>query len=439
MRVVLTILCVGLFSSLCFSATIYVPDNYPTIQDAINASVNGDTIIVRPGTYVENIYFLGKAITVTSEKGSEVTIIDGNQAESVVNFFRGEGLDSVLDGFTVTNGDGGGGGIYCERSSPTITNNVITLNTAINGGGILCIQGSPSIMNNNIISNTTTGSGGGIFLLSTDKTICTNNVIASNTAAFYGGGIISLLNYQNITNNTICSNVAGVYGGGIACTVPHFMDIKNTILWDNNASVGPEVYFSGTVTISHSDVYGGRSSFHGATGAALNWGSGMIDADPLFAQPTSDDFHLTWPSPCHNAGDNTAVTDLFDFEGDPRIVGTVDMGADEFYYHLYSTGDVLPGSPINIKVVGAPGFPAFLGLGTGIQDPPQSTPHGDLWLKMPLAKSWQLGAIPWTGILSITKNVPSGWPSGSQHPFQALIGTWGGTATLTNLMTLRVE
>ena len=58
------------------AATIYVPDDYPTIQGAINAAVDFDTIIVRPGTYVENIDFAGKAITVKSEDGPDVTVID---------------------------------------------------------------------------------------------------------------------------------------------------------------------------------------------------------------------------------------------------------------------------------------------------------------------------------------------------------------------------
>ncbi|MHC4943461.1 MAG: right-handed parallel beta-helix repeat-containing protein, partial [Planctomycetota bacterium] len=104
----IAVLCVP---ALAFSDTIYVPDDYPTIQQAIDAAVNGDTIIVRPGTYVENIDFKGKGTTVQSSHGPEVTVINGeNPANpdlgSVISFHNGEGLDAVLDGFTLTQGTG---------------------------------------------------------------------------------------------------------------------------------------------------------------------------------------------------------------------------------------------------------------------------------------------------------------------------------------------
>jgi hypothetical protein len=581
-------------STVAFSATIYVPDNYPTIQDAINASANGDTVIVRPGTYVENIDFVGKAITVQSEQGATVTTIDGNQAGSVVIFQSGEGPASVLEEFTLANGTGTlngtdligggiccigasptikgniikdnvvnspvyqslGGGICCKGSSPAIERNIITGNLSqIFGGGISCYQNSsPAILNNtisdnncyygggiscyvdsspvvtnNIISghtggimgggiscyqdssptitnNTITGnsahSGGGINCYISSSPVITANIITWNSSGSYGGGISSMHSsspyissnlimwndvYGNwggsgggifcesatianniimgnvadasyfdgggggiacqdtviITNNTIFENKADI-GGGIGC-FDASLTISNTILWKNTAPKGKEIYLGTTfipttLLISYSDVHGGAASVQVEPGCSVVCGLGLIDADPLFADPTNNDFHLTWPSPCRNTGDNIAVTELYDFEGDPRIVGTVDMGADEFYYHLYSVGDVLPGSPIDLKVVGAPGFPTLLALGTGIQDPPQSTPHGDLWLTMPLAKSWQLGQIPGDGILVFPATIPSGWPSGSTHPFQALVGPWGGGATrLTNLMTLTVE
>jgi serine protease len=85
------------------AATIYVPDNYATIQGALDACVNGDEIIVRPGTYYEVVDFVGKAVTLKSEMGPEVTIVDGEQRDWGIMMFRNfEGPDSVLEGFTIT-------------------------------------------------------------------------------------------------------------------------------------------------------------------------------------------------------------------------------------------------------------------------------------------------------------------------------------------------
>jgi len=64
------------------AATLYVPDDYTTIQSAIDAAGGGTTILVRPGTYLENLDFKGKAITVRSELGPDVTSIDGGSPAS---------------------------------------------------------------------------------------------------------------------------------------------------------------------------------------------------------------------------------------------------------------------------------------------------------------------------------------------------------------------
>ena len=155
MRLVIFLALSIIVSTTAFSATIYVPDNYPTIQDAIDAAVDGDTVIVRAGTYVENIDFLGKAITVKSEQGPAATTIDGNSTNTVVTFQSGETLDSVLDGFTITNGSAShGGGIYCGGydSSPTIMNNIISFNGKY---GIYCSlpESSPEIAHNDVYGN----------------------------------------------------------------------------------------------------------------------------------------------------------------------------------------------------------------------------------------------------------------------------------------------
>ena len=88
------------------ASTINVPKDQPTIQAGINAANNGDTVLVAPGKYGENINFIGKAITVTSAEGPKVTIIDGNAAAPVAAFITNEGAQSVLNGFTLQNGVG---------------------------------------------------------------------------------------------------------------------------------------------------------------------------------------------------------------------------------------------------------------------------------------------------------------------------------------------
>jgi len=132
LRVILPLaLIVSLFShGMTVGATIYVPDDYGTIQKAIIASVNGDVVIVRSGTYYENIDFIGRAITVKADEQGPVATIDGSGLGRVVSFRSGEGRDSALEGFTITNGKGPqGGGVWCYYSSPTIRGNVIANNS----------------------------------------------------------------------------------------------------------------------------------------------------------------------------------------------------------------------------------------------------------------------------------------------------------------------
>jgi len=474
-----------LLSATAYSATIWVPDDYPTIQGAIDASSSGDTVIVRPGTYVENIDFVGKAITVKSEQGARVTTIDGNQAGSVAVFQSGEGLDSRLTGFSLTNGSGrldssgdvSGGGIYCESSSPTITDNSITANIVVDhgggmfissgnptvirctfnensatyGGGMYTIDGAPLIVQCRFHKNFASSRGGGIrTVVSGSKLIdcmftynvtdhkgggmensssnieVINCTFIGNDAAFAGGGIYSYLSDFEAINCTLSRNDSS-WGGGLfnhTCSPT----ATNCIVWGNRPEEIADYNYSYPV-VTYSCIQGGYS------------GTGNIDADPLFADLANGDCHLTWSSPCRGAGDNSAITELYDFEGDPRIaLGTVDMGADEYYYRLYHMGDVVPGSPIDIKVVGYPTAPVTLYLGSGLADPPYSTEHGDFFLNWPPLWQGSIGTVPEEGIKVLSTTVPSGWTPGSEHPLQALVGPWGGTYTLlTNPLILTVE
>jgi len=432
---------------------------------------------VRPGIYVENINYSGKAIHLKSEKGARVTTIDGGNPSnpdfgSCVIIEFNEGPDSILEGFTLINGTGrfsysyysyGGGGVFI-KASPTIIQNIIIQNTANRGGGISVIAGSPLIANNVIAFNEARpqgfGWGGGVCCNSI--TACpkiVGNIIADNSARLGGGLFLDFSTITSpplieVTGNDIINNLAddgsgqGI-GGGIFCGKAT-VTAMNNILWNNNctSSEGPEIYVGydpaygpTDLTIDFSDLKGGQTSVYVESGGILNWGAGMIDAAPLFADSANGDFHLTWNSPCRDTGDNSVVTRPTDFEGDPRIaLGTVDMGADEYYYHLYHMGNVMPGSPIDIKVVGYPTAPITLYLGSGLADPPYSTQHGDFWLNWPPLWLGNIGTVPGDGVLSFLVHVPTSWTPGSEHPLQALVGPWNGPWTrLTNAEVLVVE
>ena len=302
--------------------TLLVPNNFLTIQEAINASNPGDTITVASGVYrlySGNITISKESLTLRSSYGAKKTTIQGRGGSPVITV--AEDSRAVIDGFTITSINDPdtralkGGGIYCApSSSPTIMNNIITGNNAIFGGGISCAHlSSPTIINNVISNNNAMKFGGGIFSYRASSSIALNT-IKENEASSSGGGIFCGRDSSRINNNIVWKNKAQ-FGGGIACdrssctiindTITQnkasygggiFFDggpirIMNTILWENEDDLYSD-WFDAASRPDHSDI--GDGDFRG-----LN---GNISVDPLFTDPENGDFYLKPDSPCIDAG-----------------------------------------------------------------------------------------------------------------------------------------
>jgi len=336
---------------------------FKAIQQGINAALDGDQVIVAPGTYMERIHFKGKSIVLMSTGPLDqhivsTTIIDGTHkvGGSVVTFAGNENESCILSGFTIQNGkaDNGGGILggdpYGDHTRATIKNNVITGNVADGveygdgGGGIAHCDGI--IQSNVIIGNSSTGPGGGLArchgiihsneiinnsagglvggggVYDCDGTI-QNNLISGNSSAEYGGGICQCGGL--ILNNTITRNSSGRPGGGFdGCSAT----IGNCIIWGNT----PDQVFDST------------NPFFSCIQDWPGGGNGNISETPLFANLKYGDYHLQADSPCVDAGANGYWFgwSQHDEDGNCRLTGQrVDMGCYEYGSSSDSDGDVL--------------------------------------------------------------------------------------------------
>jgi len=211
---------------------------FDAIQEAIDAAWHGETVIVLDGTYTgegnRDIDFLGKAITVRSENGPEVTVIDcvGGEARGFY-FHSGETVASVLWGFTIRNGHGGV--FMMANSSPTLIDCTIVENRREGGAGVECWNSSPVLSNCTIMRNISDGVGGGINCWNSSP-ILTNCIIAYNYGTG-GGASCRGSSIPVLINCTIIGNWAGC-GGGVYCSAGASPKLINCLIAGNGAGRG---------------------------------------------------------------------------------------------------------------------------------------------------------------------------------------------------------
>ena len=218
---------VGL-SAAAHAETRLVQQEYSTIQSAIDASFDGDLVLVGPGTYAEGLNFGGREIEVRSTDGASSTIVNPVSGRCLTAVGQ-KGAGAVLEGFTLTGGSAGqGGGVYLVESSPTLIGCVITGNTtgtgssSNDGGGVYVSNASPRFVNCEITLNTAYSDGGGIYSAasSLDLEGC---VISGNTAGYgstndsygRGGGLFLSGSSAVLTGCEVSGNSGDTYGGGI--------------------------------------------------------------------------------------------------------------------------------------------------------------------------------------------------------------------------------
>lgn len=262
-----------------------------TIQDAVDGSSDGDTILVTNGVYSTggravgggtlNRVALDRAVTVRSVNGAGATVIEGttNLACAVRCAYVGPG--AMLAGFTLTNGlaidsDGAGGGVRCADGG-SVAVCVLGGNVAQDGGG---------------------ASGGTLI----------NCLITGNYAVQKGGGAA----WARLFNCTVVGNTSAdeAAGGTYGC------QLVNCIVVDN-AAAGP------------ARNYAACDFDHSCTAPGPEAGVGNIDAMPGFIDPDAGDYRLREGSPCVNSGaDLDGLAGTTDLDGRPRLCGThVEMGA----------------------------------------------------------------------------------------------------------------
>jgi len=370
--------------------TISVPSDYSTIQEGIDASSDGDTVLVAQGTYPENVNFKGKGILVTSNfifscDSLDIydTIIEGGthtypDTGSCVYFISGENNNSRLMGFTITGGLGIdlfiGGGVYCNGSSPIIAHNILTQNGICQGvvtlgGGIAIVNNSEPVIRDNIISNNEACGYGGALISVRSKGKIIGNIFSSNYCFGFGGGIGQILSNLTIENNLFLHNIAGDWvdrgwGGGIYIENCDTTLVINNTFFDNEAHAfggALDIYFSNSVIenniMVNNDYYGITVTPSEGSLLLFNdvWSNSPLDyggispgefdisVDPLFVNELNNDFSLQSDSPCIDAG-NPASPNV------PWGGWRRDIGGLEYNHGFYFDGQNIILKPFPIKL-----------------------------------------------------------------------------------------
>jgi hypothetical protein len=285
MKYRLAVLAFVVVAAVPAQTTRLVPSQYPTIQSAINACVNGDTVLVAPGNYAGAVNFTGKTISVVSSGGGAVTTISGAGGSATVTFQGGEGPLTQLQGFTIQNG---GPGIYCHNASPqisacTVVNNFSSLGTNAAAGGIRCRNdagnGSPTITGC-VIANNAGFRGGGLSFETTGAATMSPAVIGCTVSTNFA---------QSEYQNNYSGSGAGIHvEGAVQITV-----LTTTVQGNSGISPGGGIFSNGTsLLVDRCRIMG----CHAYSGAAIRADTACTIIGSLLAANVNSSFCQNCPA-----------------------------------------------------------------------------------------------------------------------------------------------
>ena len=403
---------------------INVPGDYSTIQEGIDAAVDGDTVLVAPGTYYEDIkvWFKDDHITILGSD-AEVTTIHGSGSSHVI-WFGQANVDVV--GFTITNSGGYFyAGVFASQSNVIISDNIITDNNR----AIFISSSSHAVIKNNIIMNSS-DYWHSIQIITDGTTEMYNNLIIKGTGSNFIDIWTPISFPQIILNNTLPSTMDD------GAFVASFGKFKNNIII-NKYSVGIaiEAFDPSDTYIAYNDLWNNGTNYYNYLGGSFNPipGTGEIHENPLFIDPGNDNYGLQADSPCIDSGDPDFDEDGIPWQRDPDDRdpdGTrLDMGYLYFDQSIYREITLTPiDTPIVIPPEGGSGSYHVMVSNTGMGDA-----YGQCWFMVTFPDGSVHGPVigPVQGVLSaggiiereVEQHLGPNAPPG-EYTYRGLIGIY---------------